>query len=101
MSRLSPHAILKRPLVFTEKITRWREEGVNKVLFEVAREANKQEIKRAIEELFPVMVLKVNTMILRGSVRRVGRKMGKRPNVKKAIVTLKDDDNIDEYFGGV
>jgi large subunit ribosomal protein L23 len=101
MSRLGHHAILKRPLVFTEKLTLWREEGMNKVMFEVAREANKHEIKRAVEDLFNVTVTKINTVIIRGSSRRVGRLQGKRPNVKKAIVTLKPGDEINEYFGGV
>ncbi len=101
MSRLSPQEILKRPLVFTEKLTLWREEGLNKVMFEVAREANKHEIKQAVEGIFNVTVTKVNTSIIRGATRRVGRLQGKRPNVKKAIVTLKAGDEIPEYFGGV
>lgn len=101
MSRLGPEEVLKRPLVFTEKLTLWREEGFNKVMFEVARETNKHEIKRAVESLFNVTVTKVNTVIIRGSSRRVGRLQGKRPNVKKAIVTLKPGDEINEYFGGV
>lgn len=100
MSRLAPHDVLKRPLVFTEKLTQWREEGLNKVMFEVAREANKHDIKAAVERLFNVTVLKVNTTVIRGSSRRVGRRIGKRPNVKKAVVTLKAGDEI-EYFGGV
>jgi large subunit ribosomal protein L23 len=54
-----------------------------------------------VERLFNVTVTDVNTMITRGASRRVGRKQGKRPNVKKAIVTLKAGDQIDEYFGGV
>lgn len=101
MSRLDTRQILRRPLVFTEKITRWREDGLNKVIFEVAREANKHEIKEAVESLFDVKVIKVNTTVTRGATRRVGRRPGKRPNVKKAIVTLKAGDEIDEYFGGV
>jgi len=101
MSRLRPEAVLKRPLVFTEKLTQWREEGLNKVMFEVAREANKHEIKQAVEKLFNVSVVKVNTTVIRGASRRVGRKQGRRPNVKKAVVTLKAGDEIDEYFGGV
>jgi len=101
MSRLLPHDVLKRPLIFTEKLNQWREEGLNKVMFEVAREANKHEIKTAVERLFNVTVTDVNTMITRGASRRVGRKQGKRPNVKKAIVTIKAGDQIDEYFGGV
>jgi len=101
MSNKTPHSVLKRPLVFTEKMTQWREEGLNKVMFEVAREANKHEIKRAVEQLFDVTVVKVNTTIIRGATRRVGKKIGKRPNVKKAIVTLQAGDEISEYFGGV
>jgi large subunit ribosomal protein L23 len=101
MSRLDSRQVLRRPLVFTEKLTRWREEGLNKVMFEVARDANKHEIKEAVEALFDVTVLKVNTTILRGASRRVGRRQGKRPNVKKAVVTLKQGDEIGDYFGGV
>lgn len=101
MSRLTPHSILKRPLVFTEKLTQWNEDGLNKVMFEVARDANKLEIKKAVEQLFDVTVLKVNTSTIRGATRRVGRKIGKRPNMKKAIVTLKEGDEIADYFGGV
>ena len=101
MSRLDPREILSRPLVFTEKLNQWREQGLNKVSFEVARTANKHEIKRAVEALFNVTVLRVNTTILRGATRRVGKRLGKRPNVKKAVVTLKPGDQIDEYFGGV
>ncbi len=101
MSRHDSYAVLKRPLIFTEKMTRWREEGLNKVMFEVARDANKHEIKRAVEELFDVTVERINTSIVRGASRRVGRRIGMRPNIKKAIVTLKEGDEIDEYFGGV
>lgn len=101
MSRLESHEVLKRPLIFTEKMTRWREDGLNKVMFEVARDANKHEIKNAVELMFDVTVVKVNTNIVRGASRRVGRRMGKRPNIKKAVVTLKSGDEIDEYFGGV
>jgi len=101
MSRLAREAVLKRPLVFTEKLTKWREDGLNKVMFEVDRDANKHEIKDAVEKLFDVTVVKVNTTIIRGASRRVGRRIGKRPNIKKAVVTLKAGDEINEYFGGV
>lgn len=95
------YKILKRPIVFTEKITLWKENGLNKVIFEVERTATKSQIKEAVEKIFKVKVVKVNTMIERGKVRRVGRYYLKRPNKKKAIVTLAQGYNIDEYFGGV
>ncbi len=72
-------------------------EGANKVVFEVAKRANKTEIKRAIEELFKVTVLNVNTMWVPGKRVRLGRHLGLRPPWKKAVVTLKEGDNI-EFF---
>jgi large subunit ribosomal protein L23 len=86
--------IIKRPLVLTEKGNALRE-GENKYLFEVAREANKQEIKLAVETLFKVSVVDVNTLIVRGRLRRMGRGHAKTQNWKKAIVQVKAGDTID------
>ena len=86
--------IIKRPLVLTEKGNALRE-GNNKYLFEVARDANKQEIKEAIETLFKVSVVDVNTLIVRGRLRRMGRGHAKTQNWKKAIVQVKAGDTID------
>ena len=95
----SPQDVIIKPLIMTEKGENLRE-GQNKVLFQVALKASKTEIKAAIEKLFNVGVLDVNTLIVRGKTSRIGRKMGKRPNWKKAIVSLKDGDTI-EFFEGV
>jgi large subunit ribosomal protein L23 len=85
--------ILRRPLV-TEKAAALKAEA-NKVAFEVLRTANKVQIKRAVEEMFSVTVLTVTTMNYAGKTKRVGRNMGKRSAWKKAVVTLKEGDEID------
>ncbi|MCK9172092.1 50S ribosomal protein L23 [Desulfuromonas thiophila] len=90
------HQIIKKPLV-TEK-TAMQKEGGNVVAFEVARDANKIEIKQAVEKAFDVKVEEVNTLIVAGKVKRVGRQFGKRPNRKKAYVTLAEGSSID-FFG--
>src|SRR5262245_25498301 len=107
----SAQSIIKRPLL-TEKSARLRETGGNavapaegahyaqKVVFEVARDSNKIEIRRAVEQLFKVSVAEVRTVVVRGKVKRVGRFSGQRPSWKKAFVTLKPGDNI-EFFEGV
>jgi len=103
--------IIKRPLL-TEKSTQLRESGgapfahgedevyAQKVVFEVAQDANKIEIRAAVEKLFNVNVTGVQTLIARGKLKRLGRFMGRRPARKKAIVTLKAGDTI-EFFEGV
>ena len=70
----------------------------NKYTFEVAKTSNKSEIKKAIEAIFSVKVAKVNTMNMTGKVKRQGMNIGKRPNWKKAIVTLTDDSKPIEFF---
>lgn len=87
--------IILRPLV-TEKSTDLRVKE-DKYAFEVDLKANKPEIKKAIEELFKVNVVGVHTMIVHGKVKRMGRFEGKRPNWKKAIVSLKKGEKI-EFF---
>jgi large subunit ribosomal protein L23 len=88
--------VLVRPLVMTEKGNRLRE-AHNQVLFEVVKDANKAEIKKAVAALFRVTVLDVRTLVVRGKMRRMGRELGKTRNWKKAIVTLKEGDKI-EFF---
>lgn len=87
--------IIKRPIALTEKAARLKED--NKVVFEVALGANKIEIKKAVEALFDVEVKDVNTLIQRGKVKRMGRRLAKRRNWKKAIVTLRDGHDI-QFF---
>ena len=103
--------VIKRPLL-TEKSARLRETGggasaaaegdayAQQVVFEVARDANKIEIRSAIEKLFKVSVTDVRTLVVRGKQKRIGRFTGRRPSWKKAFVTLKPGDNI-EFFEGV
>ncbi|MBN2344673.1 MAG: 50S ribosomal protein L23 [Deltaproteobacteria bacterium] len=95
----SAHDVIIKPLVLTEKGETLREDN-NQYLFKVAYKSTKPEIKSAIEKLFNVGVAEVNTMIVRGKPGRLGRRMGKRPNWKKAIVTLNEGDAI-EFFEGV
>ncbi len=90
-----PRSIIKRALI-TEKGTVLRELR-NQYIFEVARDANKIDIKRAIEKVFSVQVEQVRTQQLRGKIRRTGRFVGKRSDWKKAIVTLKPDHKIELF----
>ncbi|MEM7767653.1 MAG: 50S ribosomal protein L23 [Pseudomonadota bacterium] len=83
--------------VITEKSTLVAEE--NKIIFRVPLEATKEEIKRAIENLFKVDVTKVNTLRVKGKTKRFRGMMGRRPDFKKAIVTLKDGQSIDISSG--
>lgn len=94
---MSKHAanIVKRPLL-TEKGTALAE-SQNKILFEVAMDANKIEIKRAVEQLYDVTVVAVNTQVVRGKLKRMGRFMGRRANWKKAIVQLAEGSSIDFF----
>lgn len=88
-------SIIIRPLV-TEKGSQIREEE-NKYLFSVAVTANKIEIKRAVEEIFNVKVKSVKTATVHGKVKRLGVYEGKRPNWKKAVVTLEAGQTIDLF----
>lgn len=90
--------IIKRPIALTEKATRLKD--ANKVIFRVAMDANKIQIRSAIEELFSVKVEDVNTLIMRGKIKRVGRREGKRLNWKKAVVTLRAGDEIKFFEEG-
>ena len=92
------YAVIRRPII-TEKGNLQKELN-NKVTFEVHPDANKQEIKAAVETIFKVRVLNVCSLNQRGKVKRVGRFVGKRRNWKKAIVTLGPNDQI-EFFEGV
>ena len=85
--------IIKRPVALTEKASRLKVEH-NQVVFEVERSANKIQIKSAVEAMFGVKVLSVNTLLQRGKVKRMGRSYARRHNWKKAIVTLREGDDI-------
>ncbi len=98
MSSLKPEEIIKRPIALTEKANLLREQ--NQVVFEVARAANKVQIKSAIQALFNVGVVGVNTLVMRGKDRRMGKGYAKMQNWKKAIVTLKEGQSIDFFADG-
>jgi large subunit ribosomal protein L23 len=93
---MTPEQIIRRPIVLTEKATLLREKH-NQVVFEVVRTANKIEIRNAVQKLFNVHVTDVNTMVIRGKERRMGRGHARTQNWKKAIVTLKEGDAIDFF----
>ena len=88
-------SIVKKALI-TEKGTVLRELR-NQYFFEVARDANKIEIKRAVESIFNVKVKTVQTMQIRGKIKRQGRIAGKRSDWKKAVVTLQPDQKIELF----
>lgn len=90
-----PRSIVLKPLV-TEKGSKMREAG-NRYLFRVATTANRLEIKHAVEAIFHVKVKSVRTMIAHGKVKRLGAFSGKRPDWKKAIVTLQAGQTIDLF----
>ena len=89
--------VLIRPII-TEKTTLLMQE--NKYTFQVPLNANKEEIRKAVESIFNVKVEKVATIRVLGKTKRMGRTMGKRSDYKKAIVTLKAGESI-ELFEGV
>ena len=95
---MTVYEILKRPLI-TEKST-IQKETANQLTFEVDRNANKVEIRRAVEKIFSVKVVDVKTMQMKGKVKRFGRLLGKRRNWKKALVTLAQGEHV-EFFEGV
>jgi large subunit ribosomal protein L23 len=90
-----PQQIILRPVV-TEKTTD-QQSNDNQYSFEVAKHANKIEIRKAVEMVFGVRVLGVRTQQVRGDLKRVGQFWGKKRSWKKAVVTLHPDDNIDLY----
>ncbi|MEM6531402.1 MAG: 50S ribosomal protein L23 [Myxococcota bacterium] len=89
------YQILKRPII-TERASAISDR-FNQVTFEVAIGANKYAIRDAVESLYGVKVTNVRTMIIPGKLKRRGQSTGKRPNWKKAVVTLKEGDVIDFF----
>lgn len=92
------HQIIKRPLI-TEKGTGLRE-AQGQYIFDVDPRANKHQIKLAVEKHFNVHVQDVRTLNVRGKIKRVGARVGKRSNWKKAYVKIRDGEKI-EFFEGV
>ena len=89
------HQLIKGPII-TEKLDRAREEH-HQYSFLVDRGANKTEIRHAVEKLFKVNVVTVNTSIARGKVKRIGKSIGQRANWKRAVITLKEGQSIDLF----
>ena len=93
----NPRDVLIRPLI-TEKTSMMMQE--NKYAFQVALNANKVEIRQAVEQIFDVKVLSANTVRVLGKIKRMGRTQGKRSDYKKAIVKLAEGQTI-EFFEGM
>ena len=91
------YGVIIRPVI-TEKTTDLRE-SANNIVFEVADDAGKLEIKKAVETLFKVKVLAVRTVKVRGKTRRVGKHIGRKSDWKKAIVKLRPGDTISIFEG--
>lgn len=98
MAAPQPHHydVIRRPII-TEKSTLVAEE--NKVIFEVAITANKKMIKDAVEALFKVEVTKVNTLLQKGKTKRFRGQLGRRNDIKKAVVTLAEGQSVDISTG--
>ncbi len=92
------HDVILRPVI-SEKSYEMLDE--NKYTFIVDRNANKTHIKQAVEKIFDVKVLSVNTMNRRGKVKRRGVVVGKRPDTKRAIVTVAAGDRIELFDAGL
>jgi large subunit ribosomal protein L23 len=93
---INVYEVLRRPLV-TEKGTVLQDQ--NKYIFEVAKGANKPQIKQAVEKAFNVTVKSINIMTVVGKKKRYGRAITQRPDWKKAVVTLKEGDSIQVFEG--
>ena len=90
--------VIRRPLV-TEKTTILREGG-RTLVFQVARDANKVDIKRAVEQLLGARVADVRTSLAHGKIKRQGRFSGRRPDWKKAYVTLREGEKMPDFLQG-
>ena len=97
---MNANQVIRRPLV-TEKSTIQREQGTNVIAFEVDSNANKIEVKNAVEELFKVKVDEVRLFNVRGKVKRMGRYSGKRRDWRKAYVRLKEGEKAPDFIEGV
>ncbi|MBI4386918.1 MAG: 50S ribosomal protein L23 [Elusimicrobia bacterium] len=93
MAEFNPYRTIVRPIL-TERST-VQKEKFNQYVFEVAIDATKGDVRRALQEIFKVKVERVRTLNVRGKFRRFGRYAGVRPNWKKAVVTIKAGQKID------
>lgn len=96
---MNVYEVIRGPII-TEKSTDLKDEQ-RTVCFRVAREATKTEVRKAVEQMFGVKVASVRTAVVRGKVKRYGRFEGKRPDWKKAFVTLREGEKMIEFFEGV
>ncbi|MCI8284674.1 MAG: 50S ribosomal protein L23 [Firmicutes bacterium] len=94
----TPYDVIIKPVI-TEKSM--DDAAQRKYTFKVAKDANKTEVKLALEEIFGIEVEKVNIMNVKGKVKRMGRSVGRTPDSKKAIVTLKENSKEIEFFQGL
>ena len=95
----SAYDVIRRPVITEQSMS---DTELKKYVFEVARDATKIDIAKAVEEVFDVKVVKVNTMHVTGKLKRTGRyPAGRRPSWKKAVVTLSDDSKSIEFFEGM
>ena len=95
---MTSHDIIKRPIITEQSMEQVADKNYT---FEVAKSANKIQIKKAVEEIFDVKVEKVTTMRVVGKVKRMGAHSGKRPDWKKATVKLTEDSKTIEFFEGM
>ncbi|MBK5262835.1 MAG: 50S ribosomal protein L23 [Peptostreptococcaceae bacterium] len=94
----TPYDVIIKPVISETSMDNAQ---VKKYTFKVATNANKTEVKKAIEEIFEVQVDKVNIMNVRGKIKRMGKNVGKTSATKKAIVTLTDKSKEIEFFQGL
>ena len=92
---MTSYEIIKKPIITENSMDQMAD---RKYTFEVAKEANKVEIKKAVEEIFGVTVEKVTTMRVLGKIKRMGANSGKRPDWKKAVVKLTESSKTIEFF---
>jgi large subunit ribosomal protein L23 len=90
--------VIRRPLI-TEKTSLLREDGKT-IVFQVATDANKVEIRHAVEKLLGSKVASIRTSVAHGKVKRQGRFAGRRPDWKKAYVTLREGEKMPEFLEG-
>ncbi len=95
---MNSYDVVKRPIITEHSMDQMAD---RKYTFEVAKDANKIEIKNAVEEIFGVKVEKVTTMRMLGKIKRMGANSGKRPDWKKAIVKLAENSKTIEFFDGL
>ena len=94
----NPHDIILRPVQSEKAFT---DIANKRFVFEVAKDANKIEIKKAVEAVFDVKVASVNTLRTLGKIKRQGRYSGRTPEIKKAYITLKADSKTIDFFEGM